>query len=75
MKLQQICCAKDKVLKESVIMMSVIYHCQTKKLNEKIINMQGKNVLRAGNQRFLSELLVYLKNCPPRLVLICLTIV
>ena len=29
--------------------------------------------LRAGNQRFLSELLVYLKNCPPRLVLLFLT--
>ena len=27
----------------------------------------------AGNQRFLSELLVYLMNCPPRLVLPFLT--
>ena len=30
---------------------------------------------RVGKQRFLSELLVYLENCPPRLVLLFLTIV
>ena len=30
---------------------------------------------RAGNQCFLSELLVYLKNCPQRLVLLFLTMV
>ena len=36
---------------------------------------QQKWPKRAGNQRFLSVLLVYLKNCLPRLVLLFLTMI
>ena len=35
--------------------------------------LHDKTNKRVGKQRFLSELLVYLKNCPQRLVLFFLT--